>query len=76
MGTRSLADCAVDALAKIGTIGQDMPDDHPMRHAVRSIKRTAETILSDAMRQAVDLSYQAKQMEKDYDAAMTKEPQA
>lgn len=71
MSTPSLADCAVSALAEVRAMGDNMENDHPMRHAVRSMKRIAEQILSDAMRQAVDLAYQSKQLVKDHDEAMT-----
>lgn len=70
MSSQSLADCAVSALSEVRSIGENMADDHPMRHSVRSMKRTAEQILSDAMRQAADLANQAKQLVKDHDSAI------
>lgn len=70
MRNPSLADNAVDALATVREIGKDMPDDHPMRFIVHSMRRAAEAILSDAMRQAVDISYTAKLMIKDHDEAV------
>lgn len=70
MSTPSLADSAVIALAEVRAIGEKLDNEHPMRHAVRSMKRTAEQILSDAMRQATDISYQAKQLVKDHDEAI------
>ena len=65
----SLADCAVSALAEVRAMGEKIGDDHPMRHAVRSMRRVAENILSEAMRQAVDLAYQSERLVKDYDEA-------
>lgn len=65
--TSSLADCAVDALSGVRSIGETMDTEHPMRHAVRQMKRTAEQILFDAFRQARDLSYQAERLIRDYD---------
>jgi hypothetical protein len=62
----------VDALARVRAIDEDMDNDHPMRHNVRSMKRAAEQILADAMRQAADIAYQAKQLIKDYDAEIGK----
>lgn len=71
----SLADDAVAALAEVKRIGEDMDNEHPMRHAAWSMKRTAETILSDAMRQATDLAHQARQLVKDFDKAQKGEAQ-
>jgi hypothetical protein len=75
--TPRLADYAVAALAEVRAMGETLDNDHPMRHAVRNMKRTAEQILESAMRQACDLAYQSKQVVKDYDAEMeAKEPKA
>ena len=63
----SLADCAIDAVSAVRAIGEQIDNEHPMRHAVRSMKRTAGQILFDAFRQARDLSYQAERLTKDYD---------
>ncbi len=68
MQSQSLADCAVEALALVRAIGENMDNEHPMRHAVRDIKRSAEQILSDANRQATGLAYLAQRLVKDYDA--------
>jgi len=68
MTQQSLADSAVYVLAEVRTMGESMADDRPMRHAVRSMRRTAEQILSDAMRQAADLAHQSNQLVKDFDA--------
>lgn len=65
--TSSLADCAVDAISAVRSIGETIDNEHPMRHAVRNIKRTAEQILSDAFRQARDLAYQSERLVKDYE---------
>ena len=70
MQTQSLADCAVSAISDVLAIGENMDDEHPMRHAVRNMKRTAEQIIADAMRQATELAYQAKKLVKDHDEAM------
>lgn len=63
----SLADCAVDAISAVRAIGEQVDSEHPMRHAVRQIKRASEQILFDAFRQVRDLSYQADRLIKDYD---------
>lgn len=65
----SLADDVVIALAEVRAIGENMDNEHPMRHAVRSMKRTAEDIIGNAMRQATDLAYQATRLEKDFQEA-------
>jgi len=67
MSAPSLADKAVSALASVRAIGEKLDSEHPMRHAVRCMKRTAETILEDAMRNAEEIANQAKQLIKDYD---------
>lgn len=71
---QSLADCAVSALAEVRAIGETLDNEHPMRHTVRNMKRMAEQIMSDAMRQATELSYNAERLVKDYDEAMKGKP--
>lgn len=66
----SLSDDAILALSEVRRIGESMDDEHLMRHAVRNMKRSAETIISDAMRQATDIAYQAAQLVKDYDESL------
>lgn len=66
----SLSDDVIDALSKVRQIGENLDDEHPMRHAVRNMKRSAETTITDAMRQATDISYQAAQLVKDYDESL------
>jgi hypothetical protein len=74
----SLSDDAISALSDVKRIDDDMDNEHPMRHAVWSMKRQAETLLSNAFRQATELAYLAGQVAKDYDkaiAARSKEPE-
>lgn len=66
----SLSDDAITALSAVRQVGENLDDDHPMRHVVRNMKRSAETILGDAIRQATDLAYQAAQLVKDYDDSL------
>jgi methylthioribose-1-phosphate isomerase len=66
----SLADCAVEALSAVRSMDNLIDNDHPMRHVVWTMKRMAEQILSDAMRQSTDLAYQARQVIKDHDASL------
>lgn len=70
MSQESLADRAVATLAEVRAIGDSLTNDHPMRHSVRGMKMAAEQILADAMRQAADLAYRAKQLVKDHEDAM------
>jgi len=67
MSTQSLADQAVFALARVSEIGEDVPNDHPMRHAIRRMKQTAQKIMSDAALQATEIAYQAKDIKNDFD---------
>lgn len=60
---RSLADCAVAALAAVAAIGEGaMTLDHPERHAVRNLKREAEGLLREAFNRAEGLAYMAKDL--------------
>jgi hypothetical protein len=65
----SLADDIVICLAEVRTIGLNLDSEHPMRHAVHNLQRTAEDILSNASRQASNLAHQAHRIVKDFDAA-------
>lgn len=70
MSIPSLADCVVTALAEVRSMGELVNNEHPMRHVVRSMKNTAEKIISDAMRQASEIAYQAERIVNDHDDAM------
>lgn len=65
----SLADDVVICLAEVRSISFNIDDDHPMRHSVHGLQRTAEDILSNAARQASNLAHQAHRLVKDYEAA-------
>ena len=65
----SLADDVVICLAEVRSIGFNIDGDHPMRHAVHGMQRSAEDILSNAARQASNLAHQAHRLVKDFDAA-------
>lgn len=56
---RSLADAAVETLAAIRAMDDGMTLDHPERHVIRDLKRTAESIVADALRQAQGLTFTA-----------------
>jgi len=56
----SLADQVIHALAEVRAMDAGIDLEHPERHAVRSLKRAAEQTIANAMREAVDLAWQAK----------------
>lgn len=60
----SLADQTIAALAAVAAMDGEITNDSPERHQVRSLKRAAEQILSDAMRHANDLAYLAKDIQR------------
>ena len=55
----SINDRAIEAMAAVSQIGNGLTNESPERHIIRSLKRTAEQILSDAFIRATDLSFQA-----------------
>ena len=60
----SLADQVIEALAAVSQMDHGMDNDQPERHEVRNLKRIAEQAIADAMRTAVELSWQAKAVRK------------
>ena len=58
----SLADQAVQALAMVKAMDEGVELEHPERHAVRNMKRVAEQTIATAMRTAIDLAWQAKDL--------------
>ncbi|MFY9480248.1 MAG: hypothetical protein WAQ08_21650 [Aquabacterium sp.] len=62
---QSLADQAVETLAAVSAMTDALTNDHPERHAVRSLKPIAQDIISNALRQARDLAYQAEEMQRE-----------
>ncbi len=60
----SLADQVIQALSAVRGIDEGVDNDAPERHQLRSLKRVAERIISDAMRTAIDLAWQAKDLRK------------
>lgn len=66
----SLSENVVIALAEVRSIGEELDNDHPMRHCVRTMKQMAEQIMSDAARKASEISYLAKQAVKDHDKSL------
>ena len=69
MSQPSLADNVIITLAQVRAIGEQLDTDHPMRHIVRRMKMFSEQIISDALRQASNLAYEADQVINDYDKA-------
>jgi hypothetical protein len=74
--SESLADQAVTTLAAVAAMDNKVTNDHPERHAIRNLKRTAQDILSSALRQARDLAYQAEQLHEDMARVRAASPQA
>lgn len=60
----SLADQVIQALSAVRGIDENVDNDAPERHQLRSMKRVAEQVISDAMRTAIDLAWQAKDLRK------------
>ena len=60
----SLADQAVQALAMVKAIDETVDNAHPERHVVRSMKRVAEQALAAAFRNAIDMAWQAKDLQE------------
>lgn len=68
----SLADTAVATLAAIQELNSLTDDKHPLRYAVDSIKGLAEKILSDALYNALELTYKAKTVVRDHNKSSQK----
>lgn len=60
----SLADQAVQALAMVKAMDDDLDMEHLERHAVRNMQRVAEQTMAAAFRTAIDLAWQAKDLRK------------
>lgn len=60
----SLADLAVETLAAVVEMGNEVDNQCPERHAIRSLKRVAEEAITSGLRLALELSWQAKQLKK------------
>jgi dUTPase len=65
MSPPSLADQAVETLAAVSSIDRDVTNDHPERFVIRYMKRIAQDIIANALRQAMDLAYQADSLKTD-----------
>ena len=67
MAEPDLATRAIDALCAVRAI--EASHSHPMRHNVRALKITAESVLTDAFRRVHDLAFLANSIVSDYDKA-------
>lgn len=65
--SESIADRFVTALAAVREINPD--NSHPMRHALRGMKREAEAILSDAIERAYGIAMMAETVKVEFDKA-------
>jgi hypothetical protein len=70
----SLADAAVTTLAAIRSLDSIADNEHPLRYSVHSMKNLAEKILSDALYNAMELTYKAKTVVSDFDKAIKDHP--
>jgi hypothetical protein len=57
MSQQSLADLAVETLARVQQMGDGIGLEHPERHAIREMKQTAEQVLADAFRVAQRIAW-------------------
>ena len=64
IGLNQVSDDAVYALAAVSAIGENIDNESPERHDVRTLKRIAEKVLFEAFRTAVELAHEAKSLEK------------
>ncbi len=60
----TLADQAVQALAMVKAMDEGLELEHPERHAIRNLKRTAQNVLEAGLRYAIDLAWQADDLRK------------
>jgi hypothetical protein len=58
MANASICDRFIEVMAMLRSI--DPGNDEPMRHAIRSQRRIAEQLIDDAIRQAFELAWLAK----------------
>ena len=61
----SLADQAVDTIAAIRKMTEGVDNEHPERHAIREMKRVAESIIGGALTQARALADTAERLQED-----------
>lgn len=59
-----LADQAVQALAMVKAMDDGLEMGHPERHAIRSMQRVAQQVISAGLRSAIDLAWQANDLRK------------
>ncbi len=67
MADRSNADAFISAVTRIGLMEDGISNEHPLRHTVRTLKRTAELILSNASWEAEGLAWAAINLVSDYE---------
>jgi len=56
----SLADQAVQALAMVKAMDENLNMEHPERHAIRNMQRIAKQVIEAGLRSATDLAWQAQ----------------
>ena len=60
----SLADQAVQALAMVKAMTDNLNMEHPERHVIRSMQRVATQVIEAGLRSAIDLAWQADDLRK------------
>jgi hypothetical protein len=58
----SLADRAVQALAMVKAMGENLDMEHPERHAIRRLQRVAQQVLEAGLNSAIELALQAEDL--------------
>ncbi len=58
----SLADQAVQALAMVKAMDENLNMEHPERHAIRNMQRIAKQVIEAGLRSATDLAWQAQDL--------------
>lgn len=60
----SLAEFAVETLATVLKMDDDVTNDHPERHQIRAMKRIANQAIEQGLRTAWDLAAQARDLQR------------
>lgn len=69
MGNQSLSDLFIDVMAQLRALDISN-NDEPMRHAIRSLKMTAESTIECALRSASSIAYHAGSLPRDCEEAV------
>lgn len=70
----SLADQAVQALAMVKAMDENLDMEHPERHVIRGMQYVAQQVIAAGLRSAIDLALQAndlRRLARDIEATKT-----